>query len=43
MKEKEITISFLKAISETFEAYNEFGARSNKKLNTKFINGLLNI
>ncbi len=24
--------SFLKAISETFRAYNEFGARSNKKL-----------
>ena len=30
--EKEVNSSFLKAIAETFRAYNESGARSNKKL-----------
>jgi hypothetical protein len=30
--EKEVNKSFLKAIAETFKAYNESGARSNKKL-----------
>ena len=30
--EKGVNSSFLKAIAETFRAYNEFGARSNKKL-----------
>jgi hypothetical protein len=30
--EKEVNKSFLKAITETFKAYNENGARSNKKL-----------
>lgn len=30
--EKDLTKTFLKAISETFKAYNESGARSNKKL-----------
>jgi hypothetical protein len=32
VSEKEITKTFLKAIAETFKAYNESGARSNKKL-----------
>ncbi|WP_292461266.1 hypothetical protein [Methanothermococcus sp.] len=31
--------SFLNAISESFKAYNEYGARSNKKL-IPYINGL---